>query len=75
MSEPERKMTTIELLDPQVAAILATKTPAERLQMGFAANRFVRERLRAYLRQQHSDWTEDQISVEIARRMLWNSST
>jgi hypothetical protein len=65
----------IERLHPVVADILRGKTPEERLRMAFDANRFVRARLRAHLRYEHSDWSDHQIEAEIARRMLWNKST
>jgi hypothetical protein len=74
MPKDDRRFTSLELLDPRVAAILAAKSPAERLQMAFDANRFVRERLRAHLRHEHADWSEAQVVAEVARRMLWNSS-
>lgn len=74
MPEHAEKFPPVETVDPRVAAILARKSPAERLQMAFDANRFVRERLRAHLRHEHSDWSEAEVTAEIARRMLWNKS-
>lgn len=61
----------IEQLDPQVVAILRTKSPIERCQMAFESNRLVRERLRAHLRYEHPDWDDSQLAAEVARRVLW----
>ena len=60
----------IELLDEDYAKVLRGKTPAERVAMGLEANRFVRLRLQAHLREIHADWSDQQIAAEIARRIL-----
>ena len=70
-----RPALRIEQLDPQVVAILRTKSPAERCQMAFESNRLVRERLRAHLHHEHPDWDDPQIAAEIARRVLWTKPT
>ncbi len=59
----------IELLDPFVLKTLQSKTPEERLQMVFECNRTARKIMAGGLRNQHPDWTEEQIQAEIARRM------
>lgn len=70
-SAPE--LSRIELLHPLVAEILRKKTPTERLAMAFESNRFVRARLKAHLRDEHPEWSDEQVDVEIARRMLRGS--
>jgi hypothetical protein len=62
-------LSRIELLHPLVAEILRKKTPTERLAMAFESNRFVRARLKAHLRDQHPEWSDEQIRAEIARRV------
>ena len=46
------------------------KTPAERVEMVFAANRTVRLVIEGRLRTDHPDWDDEQIRAEVARRML-----
>ena len=60
----------IELLDPQVVAILKTKSPAEKLAMAFESNRLVRLRLEGHFRTTHPEWTDAEITAAIARRVL-----
>ena len=60
----------IELLDPVVAEILKSKTPEERIRMGFECNRTARKMMAAGLHAQHPDWTPEEIQREIARRMM-----
>ncbi len=60
----------IEVVDDAVAAVLRTKTPAERVAMICAANRTMRLRLGGHLRTIHPDWTDMQVAAEVARRML-----
>jgi hypothetical protein len=59
----------IEVIDDAVAEILRRKTPAEKLAMVFAANRTMRLRIEGALRTWHSDWSDEQIRREVARRM------
>jgi pyruvoyl-dependent arginine decarboxylase (PvlArgDC) len=60
---------TDEVLDDRLAAILRTKTPAQRLAMAFGMWRLARQMIRAGLVAEHSDWSEAQITREVARRM------
>jgi hypothetical protein len=64
----------IELLDPEVVAILKTKTPAEKLAMAFDSNKLVRLRLAGHFRTLHPDWTDAEVDAAIARRVLNGSS-
>lgn len=59
----------IEVVDESIAAILRQKTPAERIAMVCAAHRTAREILTARIRSQHPDWTDEQIRLEVARRL------
>jgi len=60
----------IEVVDEAVAAILRTKTPAERLAMAFAANETARALIAGRLRTDHPDWTDAQVKAGVARRMM-----
>jgi hypothetical protein len=59
----------IEVVEPELAAILRTKTPAERIEMIFAANRTARMLAAAGIRHQHPDWDESQVNREVVRRV------
>jgi hypothetical protein len=71
----DRPFPNFELPDPMVMEILGKKTPEERIALGFAANRAVRERLRAHFAFEHPDWTDEQLNAAVAERMLWNNPT
>ena len=58
----------IEVVDDAVAAILRTKTPAERVALAIAAGDTARAMLTAQIRARHADWTDEQIQREVARR-------
>lgn len=60
----------IEVVDPEIAAILRTKTHAERVEMIFAANRTMRLVIEGRLRIDHPDWSDDEIQAGVARRFL-----
>jgi len=59
----------IEVIDRAYAAILATKSPAERVGMVAEAHRTARMLAEAGVRYLHPDWTELQIRSEVARRI------
>jgi hypothetical protein len=42
----------------------------ERVAMVFDANRTMRLRIEGHLRTLHPEWTSEQVTAEIARRML-----
>ena len=73
MTEPlcktEKRRPRVEILDEAIVGVLRRKSPAERLEMAFAANRFVRMRLEGHLRSLHPEWDAKQIQEEIARRV------
>lgn len=59
----------LEVVDDEMAAVLRTKSGAERLRIAFGMFTFARRLLIAHLRHQHPEWTEVQISGEAARRL------
>jgi len=60
----------IEVVDDALAEVLRQKTPAERVAMIFDANRTMRQVLAGGLRTRHSDWPDERVLAEVARRML-----
>ena len=63
------KPINIEVVDEQMAAILRSKTPAERIAMTSAAHRTARLLASAGVRFQHPDWDESQVQREVVRRV------
>jgi hypothetical protein len=59
----------IEVVDPQLADVLRSKTPAEKLEMVAAANRTARLLAAAGIRFQHPDWDDSQVQCEVIRRV------
>jgi hypothetical protein len=60
----------IEVVDDDVVRVLREKTAAERIAIGFAANRTVRLVIEGALRSDHPGWDDARIRAEVARRML-----
>lgn len=60
----------VEVIDRAYAAMLAAKTPAERLSMVAEAHRTARMLAEAGARYLHPEWTEEQIRSEVVRRMM-----
>ncbi len=59
----------VEVMDDSMAHILRGKTEIERLNIGFRMWKSARVILRAAIRSEHPDWSEDAINREIARRI------
>jgi hypothetical protein len=59
----------IEVIDRAFAAVLASKSPAERIGMVAEAHRTARILAEAGIRYLHPDWSDAQIRSEVARRM------
>ena len=59
----------IEVVDEDIAAILRTKTPAERIVMAAAAHRTARTIYTALTKSEHPEWTAEQVQREVARRL------
>ena len=64
--EPPR----IEVIDRVFAAVLATKTPADRAWMIGDCHRSARVILAAGERTRHPDWPEELIALTVAKRLL-----
>jgi hypothetical protein len=58
-----------ESVDDDMAGILRTMTPAERLLIAHGMWRFARDLIVGVLRREHPDWTEQTIREETARRL------
>jgi hypothetical protein len=61
----------IEVIDRAYAAVLAAKTPAERLSMVFEAYWTARMLAEAGVRYLHPDWTDVQIREEAVKRLAY----
>jgi hypothetical protein len=66
----ERPGHMVDVVDDEMAALLRTKTPAQRLAATHAMWRQARRRLVALLRHQHPEWNDDQLKAEIWRRTI-----
>ena len=64
----------IEVIDRDYAAILAAKSPAERVGMVAEAHRMARMLAESGARHLHRDWTESQIQSEVVRRMMYGAN-
>jgi hypothetical protein len=60
---------SIERLDPEVVRILRGKSGMERLKLAHEAWELARDRLTAFVRAKHPDWTADQVQREVATRL------
>lgn len=59
----------IEVVDNTMAEVLRRKTPAERIQIGFAIWRSARDMLIAHLKRTHPEWSVEMVEKEVARRL------
>jgi Rv0078B-related antitoxin len=64
----------IEVLDSAMAEVLRHKTPAQRLQIGFALWDSTKRMLTAHLSADHPDWTLKRITQEVVRRLSHGAS-
>lgn len=60
----------IEVVDPQMAEILRGKTVAQRLAIVQSAHVAAQHLVAMGIKLQHPDWSEGEVSREVARRML-----
>jgi hypothetical protein len=65
-----REVRCIEIIEDELVQSLRRKTPAQRLAISLDMWRHARDQLNHMLRQQHPDWTEQQLKTEFRRRML-----
>jgi hypothetical protein len=59
-----------EIIDEQMAEIMRSKTPGERLAIVNSMWRMGRALIESMLRHDHPEWSDDDINKETARRML-----
>ena len=59
----------IEVIDDVMAEVLRAKTGAQRLAIASGMYSSARRMLAGYLKPQHPDWSEAQISAATARRL------
>jgi hypothetical protein len=65
----QTRQPVVEIIHPIVVESLRRMSPAERLNQAFAMWESARNMVRGVLRQEHPDWTEEQILREAARRL------
>ncbi len=65
---------TDEVLSEPMAAILRTKTPAERLSMALKSWTFLRDLIRRTAALQHPEWSQADIDRHVAWRMTLGAS-
>jgi hypothetical protein len=58
-----------EVVDDEMAAVLRTKTGAERLAIASAMYTSARRMLLSHLAAEHPDWSEEEVQREAARRL------
>lgn len=63
------KSPVVEVLDPQMVAVLRALSPEQRLRTAFGMWESARLLIRGSIRQQHPEWTEEQVLREAARRL------
>jgi hypothetical protein len=63
----------IEVIDDDLADVLRTKTPAEKIAMVAAANRTARLLAAAGIRFVHPEWDELQVQAEVIKRVSGGS--
>ena len=64
----------LEVIDDDLAEVLRTKSPAEKIQMIGDANRTARLLAAAGVRFQHPDWNDSQVHTEVLRRVCGGTS-
>ena len=70
MGGPVVERLRVEVIDRVYAAILAAKTPAERARMIGDCHRSARILLVAGERTRHPDWSEQQVSLAVSKRLV-----
>jgi hypothetical protein len=59
----------IERLDPEVVRILRAKSGMERLRLAHEAWELAHDRLTAFLKSEHPDWSAERVQREVATRL------
>ena len=60
----------VEFMDREMVEILRSKTVTEKIAMVGAAHRTAKKLVACGIRGRHPDWTEEEIQLEVARRMI-----
>ncbi len=60
----------IEVIDPEIAAIMRGKTVSQKISIVIEANRTMRALIAGRLRSDNPTWSQLQIDREVSRRML-----
>jgi hypothetical protein len=63
------RQPVVEVMDSRMVEVLRSKTPAERLAIGFRMWESAFEMVSANVRRQNPGWSEEVIEKEIAARM------
>ena len=59
----------MEIVDHDMARVLAEKTEAERLQIGWGMQRSAVRMMTRIIRAGHPNWTDEEVRREVARRI------
>lgn len=59
----------IEVVEDRMAEVFRTKTPTQRLAIGFALRRSAERLLRAHLTYAHPDWDSQRVAREVVARL------
>lgn len=59
----------IEVVDDAMAEVLKSKTPAERIAIGFGLWTSARNMLLSHLGSTHPEWDEERLNKEVAKRL------
>lgn len=65
----DQRQLRIETPDDAMCEVLRRKTEGERLAIAFRMWTFARDMIHANLRQEHPDWSPEQIERQAARRL------
>ena len=65
-----RRIARVDMVDARVAAVLRSKSGAERLKLAHEEWTLTRKRLIAFLAARHADWDAAAVEREVARRLL-----
>lgn len=64
---------TVEIIDKEMVKVLKNKTGKERLEIAFNMWSFAKEIITNRVKTQHPNFSEDDIIVEVARRMSYGA--
>jgi hypothetical protein len=69
MEEKKLVERNIEVLDDLMVKVLKDKTPQERIMITFNMWSSARRQLTNFLHSLHSEWSEEEIQQEVAKRL------